>query len=88
MKTTKCEMIDMTTTVDGIPCGVVIDEWTAGRDWIQHTFPGAGPGDCEPPEPEEILFHLVDRKGYPAEWLERKLTSLDEDRIINEIRSS
>ena len=84
---TKREEADFMTTVAGIPCGVVVDYYAAGRDWIQHTFPGAGPGDCEPPEPEDMEWHIVDRKGYAAEWLERKMQAADEQRIEDEIRS-
>jgi len=75
---------DFTTTVSGIPCGVVIDSYTPGRPWRQHTFSGAGPGDCDPPEEAEVTWHLVDRKGYYAEWLERKLTNADVTRIYEE----
>jgi hypothetical protein len=32
---------------------------------------GSGMGDCEPPEPEEFEYQLLDRKGYRAEWLDR-----------------
>ena len=75
---------DFTTTVSGIPCGVVIDSYTPSRPWRQHTFSGAGPGDCDPPEEAEVTWHLVDRKGYYAEWLERKLTNADVTRIDEE----
>jgi hypothetical protein len=75
---------DFTTTVSGIPCGVVIDSYTPARPFKQHTFSGAGPGDCDPPEEAEVEWHLVDRKGYYAAWLERKLTSADYARIEEE----
>jgi len=31
--------------------------------------------------PEELLYFLVDRLGYPAQWLEKKLTKADHDKI-------
>ena len=33
----------------------------------------------------EIEFNVLDRRGRRAEWLERKLTRKDEERIENEI---
>lgn len=32
-------------------------------------------------DPDEFLYFLVDRRGYPAEWLEKKLTKADHDKI-------
>lgn len=78
------EIPNFNTTVSGIPCGVVIDSYILGKAWRQHTFPGAGPGDCDPPEEAEVTWHLVDRKGYYAGWLEAKLTPKDYTRIDEE----
>ena len=72
---------DFETTVAGIPCGVVITSYSGARPWRQHTFSGAGPGDCDPPEYEEVEWLLVDSKGYPAEWLEEKMNDNDVTRI-------
>ena len=33
----------------------------------------------------DVEFELYDRKGHRAKWLERKMTSADEDRIIQEL---
>lgn len=33
----------------------------------------------------DVEFELYDRKGYRAKWLERKMASADEDRIIQEL---
>jgi len=79
------ERADFETTVCGIPCGVVVDRYQSGRPWRQHCFPGAGPGDCDPPEPPEAEWHLVDRKGYTAAWLQEKMTQRDIDNIESEI---
>jgi hypothetical protein len=75
---------DFETTVAGIPCGVVITSYSGARPWRQHTFSGAGPGDCDPPEYEEVEWLLVDSKGYPAEWLEEKMNDNDLTRITCE----
>ena len=34
---------------------------------------------------EEIEYSVLDRKGYPAAWLERKLTPKEHARITEEI---
>lgn len=74
---------DRQITVAGIPCGVVIQSYNPPRDWKQHTFPGAGPGDCDPPEPEEVSFFLIDLRGYPAPWLESKINEHElEQRVL------
>ena len=68
---------DFETTVAGIPCGVVITSYVGARPFRQHTFAGAGPGDCDAPEDEDVEWRLVDSKGYPAGWLEEKMNDDD-----------
>jgi len=75
---------DFGTTVAGIPCGVVITSYVGARPFRQHTFAGAGPGDCDPPEYEDVEWRLVDSKGYPAAWLEEKMNNNDVTRITCE----
>ncbi len=76
------------TTVSGIPCQCEVTHYQGPKDWKQHTFAGAGPGDCDPPEDEEFEFQILDRNGYPAPWLERKLTTDDPSRLQQEYLSS
>jgi len=45
---------------------------------------GTGFGDAEPPEPEIFEFRLLDRKGYPAKWLEAMLTPNIESQLLEE----
>ena len=78
------ECADFETTVAGIPCGVVITSYSGARPFRQHTFAGAGPGDCDPPEYEDVEWRLVDGDGYPAGWLEEKLNDDDVTRITCE----
>ena len=67
---------DFETTVCGIPCGVVIDSYTPGDD---------GNGiDC-PPEIEEFEYTIIDRSGYRADWIEKKMNSKDESYLHDEI---
>jgi len=61
------------TRIHNIPCGVVIDHFYLGD-----SYPYAG---AVPFESTEISFHIIDRKGYRAEWLEAFLTPEEEDRI-------
>lgn len=74
------EDADFETEVAGIPCGVVIDDFRPG---LPAKLFGP-PENCYPEEPPEADFHLVDRTGYAAEWLERKLTARDRARIEDE----
>jgi len=79
------EDADFTTTVmGGLPIGVVIDNYTGAKPWRQHTFNGAGPGDCDPPEDQEIEYHILDRAGYYAEWIHSKMSAQDETDIEHE----
>ena len=79
------ETADFTTTVmGGLPIGVVIDSFTGAKPWRQHTFNGAGPGDCDPPEDQEIEYHILDRAGYYAEWIHSKMSAQDETDIEHE----
>ena len=73
--------MEFQTKVYGIPCTVVV---TLYRKAIPMRIYGSGMGDCDPPEPEEFEFHLLDRKGYPAPWLEAKLTPDDYERLLEE----
>jgi hypothetical protein len=51
-------------TAAGIPCKVVVTDYK----------PGTPDGRWEPGDPEEIEWHLADRRGRKAEWLEARLT--------------
>ena len=81
----KREIADMETTVKGIPCGVVIENYSPAKPWRQYVFPGAGPGDCSIPEPMELEFYLLDRKGYRADWLLDRMTAKEVYNLENEI---
>ena len=76
--------MEFQTKVCGIPCTVVV---TLYRKAIPMRIYGSGFGDCDPPEPEEFEFHLLDRKGYPAKWLEDKLTPADEQQIYEDFQN-
>ncbi|WP_289101034.1 hypothetical protein [uncultured Marinobacter sp.] len=67
--------------VAGIPCQIEVTYYSEDRPM---RVTGSGFGDADPPEPEEFEFTVLDRKGYPAPWLERKLTRDDYQRIKQE----
>jgi hypothetical protein len=69
------------TRVAGIPCQCHVFSYDLPRP---ETVTGPGMGDALPPEPAEITFALLDRKGYPAPWLERKLDTEEVDRLARE----
>ena len=76
------QIANIETTVAGIPCGVVLDHITSGHPARGPFYGRRGMTSWgEPEEFPEVEWHLVDRKGYPAGWLEDKLTEDDCIRI-------
>ena len=69
------------TRISGIPCIVEITSYYPARSgkWFRD-------GSCAAPEYEELEFVVLDRKGYPAPWLERKMDDHDRNRIVEELR--
>lgn len=63
---------DLSTRIAGIPCGIVITYFSPARynNW-------GHPDNRLPDDPGEVEFFVVDRKGYPAAWLERKANYAD-----------
>ena len=68
---------DFETTVQGIPCGVVVTHWGVDRPAVIRQDPNDS-WDAEYESPE---WFLVDRRGYTAEWLQIKVTREDRARI-------
>lgn len=64
--------------VSGIPCLVAVTSYYKGSPAI-YSGPWAGPEEY--PEADWII---LDRRGYRAEWLERKITNADRSRIDEE----
>lgn len=58
---------DLETRIAGIPAGVVLESYYPGTN---HPITSAS---LEPNDAEEIEWFVVDRRGYPAPWLEDKL---------------
>lgn len=74
-------MTTINTTVAGIPCIASLTDFVPGQEGIT-----IGPIErCCPHEDPEIYFQILDRRGRPAPWLERKLTDDEGARIANEL---
>lgn len=71
------------TKVAGIPCKCEVTLFSPFKPMQVY---GSGMGDCDPPEPGEFAFKILDRSGYPANWLEKKLTKQDEGRLEEEFQ--
>jgi hypothetical protein len=69
------------TRVGGIPCKCEVTHYSTGSPMRVY---GSGMGDCEPPEPEEFEYQLLDRKGYRAEWLDRFVTAQLNQQLLSE----
>lgn len=70
------------TTICGIPCQVEITS-IDGR-FVPAKI-NADPNSCYEAEYPEIYFDVLDRKGYKAPWLERKMSDRERERIEGEL---
>ena len=69
------------STIKGIPCIISVT-------YCKHySGPLNAPSDLDYYGFTEIEFDVLDRKGYKAPWLERKLTDDEIERIEREIVS-
>jgi len=68
------------STVAGIPCQIQID-----RCFTQKPLGRMADSDLDCYGYAEIEFTVLDRKGRPAPWLERKLTADETYRIETQI---
>lgn len=74
-------MYTFNTHISGIPCQCQVNYATPV---IPMRVYGSGMGDADPPEGGDFDFHILDRKGYRAKWLEHKITSKDVARLYEE----
>ena len=73
----------ISTRIQGIPCQVCVTYYRKEDSPIL-----TGPMDwADPGSPVEIEFHVLDRRGKRAEWLESKMTDEDRDAIERKIES-
>ena len=69
--------------VCGIPCIIKVVQYAKHTFWQGSAH--SCPSDWDYYGYEEVEYSVLDRKGYPAAWLERKLTQKDHQRITEEI---
>ena len=84
MKMTKQTYLEQVpTSIQGIPCLAGITTYLVVPPW-------KGPASTAPSDLDyygytEVEYDVLDRKGYYAEWLERKMTGKDKDRVEEDI---
>ena len=74
-------MTEFESRVCGIPCIIRVKYWEV---YIPAQRSGP-PERCYPEEGGEGDWEILDRKGRPAVWLERKMTQSDHNRLDREI---
>ena len=67
--------------ISGIPCQIKVGTYIP---YVPMQVYGTGFGDADAPVLPEMEFEVLDRKGYKASWLEKKLTAADEERLLEE----
>jgi hypothetical protein len=70
-------MITFGSRIDGIPCKIRVDVYepmVPSRDYD------------EPDEPATFEYTVLDRYGYPAHWLQAKVTDAISQRIYEEFQ--
>jgi len=63
--------------VCGIPCIIGVTDY----DGYSPAYTSGPPENCSPAEGGTGDFEILDRRGYRAKWLEKKMTAQDEDAI-------
>ena len=72
---------EIESMVSGIPCLIGVTEFSSVRGSYSYN----APSDMDYYGYSESEWDVLDRRGRPAAWLERKLTDNDRQRIEHEI---
>jgi len=72
------------TLISGIPCQCNVTSYSEYVPWKQHVFPGAGPGDCDPPEEGEFEFTILNMNGNEDSELQDQISDEDTIRLEKE----
>ena len=71
--------------IDGIPCQIGIFNYLKVPPWKGSVY--TAPSDLDYYGYTESEWEILDRKGYPAKWLEAKITPEIEDKINEAIEA-
>lgn len=72
---------EIESRVAGIPCLIGVIDWEA----YSPAYTSGPPDRCYESEGGYGSWEVLDRRGRPAPWLERKMTAADERRIEDEL---
>ena len=78
--------MQVATQIQGIPCLVEVTTFNHVKPWkgSPHTCPSSDDYYGY----TEIEYDVLDRKGYRARWLERKMTEKDKEKVIEDIKEA
>lgn len=74
-------MIEYEIKICGIPAIARVTHYRPGDPG----YTSGPPERCYPPEPAELEWEVLDRRGRPAAWLARKMTDAERERIEREL---
>ena len=77
-------LAEIESTVAGIPCLIGVTEFSS----VSGSYSYNAPSDMDYYGYTESCWEVLDRRGRPAAWLERKLTDADRCRIEREIEEA
>lgn len=78
--------MQVATQIQGIPCLVEVTTFIHVKPW--KGSPYTCPSSDDYYGYTEIEYDVLDRKGYRAKWLERKMTDRDVERVKEDIRNA
>ena len=82
-KKVKRQVGDFDSHIQGIPCQVLVTHFHHQPPWRGSAW--TAPSSDDYYGYTEVEFEILDRRGYPAPWLERKMTERDRERIEQEV---
>lgn len=78
--------MQVATQIQGIPCLAEVTTFICVKPW--KCSPHTCPSSDDYYGYTEIEYDILDRKGYRAKWLERKMTDRDVERVKEDIRNA
>jgi hypothetical protein len=65
------------SSINGIPCQIKVTSYNRVKGSMSYN----APSDMDYYGYTEMEWEILDRKGYPASWLEKKISDRENDRI-------